>query len=361
MNRFFIKSVFVSALFLLSYNIFSQTSDKGVISKSDSLHNDSASKHNNKPFSLKTGLPAQISGYTQIRYQDFQQSGSNSGFDIYHARFNVMGKVTSHWDYRVQYEFAGKGAPKLIDAYGEYHFSNYLNFTAGQFYIPLSMENMITDEYLESVYRSQVVNALADRSNDVMGDNSGRDIGVQISGSFIKLNKWYLIDYMLGVFNGAGINVTPNSNNKSVGGRIVIHPLSWVVIGASTYDGTAYYGVKPENHIHDREGCDLNVNYKNFNLRAEYLWGMDSSSVRRSGYYVQGSYYFFKRTFDALIKYDTYNPNLTKTNNYEDDYTASIGYNFSTYSRLQAAYIFQKEHITQIKNNYAIIRLQIGF
>jgi hypothetical protein len=351
----------IAVSLLLSYNVFSQTQDKGATGKTDSLHNDSASKHNTKPFSLKTGLPAQISGYSQIRYQQFDQKGSYNGFDIYHARFNVTGSVTPKWDYRVQYEFAGKGAPKLIDAYGEYHFRSYLNFTLGQFYIPLSLENMITDELLESVYRSQVVNALADRSNDVMGDNNGRDIGVQISGSFIKLNKRYLIDYMLGVFNGAGINVTPNSNNKSVGGRIVIHPLSWLAIGASTYDGTAYYGVKPENHIHDREGCELNATYGNFNFRGEYLQGMDSSSVKRSGYYVQGSYYFFKRRFDVLIKYDTYNPDMAKTNNYEYDYTASIGYNFSTYSRLQAAYVFQKEHITQIKNNYAIIRLQIGF
>lgn len=362
MNRFFIKSVFVAVVILLSCNVFPQSSINAVTGKTDSLHNDSARQYINKPFSLKSGLPAQISGYAQIRYQQFDQKGSYNGFDIYHARFNVRGNVTPKWDYRVQYEFAGKGAPKLIDAYGEYKFKSYLNFTAGQFYIPLSLENIITDEYLESVYRSQVVNALANRSNDVMGDNSGRDIGVQIKGSFFKLNKIYLIEYKLGVFNGAGINVTADNNNyKDVGGRIVLHPLKGVDIGGSIYNGMAYYGTKPASHIHNREGCDLNINHWNVNFRAEYLHGMDSSAVKRSGYYVQGSYYFMKRKFDVLLKYDTYDPNLAKTNNYEDDYTASIGYNFSTYSRLQAAYVFQKEHITQIKNNYAIIRLQIGF
>jgi hypothetical protein len=331
--------------------------------KVDSLHYDSAiSEDSNRTFFLKSNLPIQFSGYSQIRYQHFDQKRSNDGFDIYHTRLNLKGIISPALTYRIQAEFVGKGAPKLIDAYGEWKFKSYIIFTAGQFYIPLSLENMTPDEFLESVYRSQVVNALANRSNDVMGDNSGRDIGAQISGSFLKLNNSCFIDYKLGIFNGAGINVTADNNNyKDVGGRLVFHPLAGVDFGTSIYHGVAYYGTQPANHIHNRQGLDLNVTYSDFNFKAEYLQGKDSSDVRRSGYYAQGIYYIIPKVFDVLIKYDTYNPNLVKSNNYETDYTASLGYSFSAYSRLQAAYVFQREHITQIKNNYAVLRLQIGF
>ncbi len=349
--------------FLIAY------SETNGIGKSDSLRNDSAILGDfNKTYFVKSTLPVQLSGYSQIRYQYFEQhidvngNKANDEFDIYHARLNLKGFVSPLWTYRVQAEFAGKGAPKLIDAYGEWKFKPYLIFTAGQFYIPLSLENMTPDEFLESIYRSQVVNALANRSNDVAGDNSGRDIG-QISGSFLKLNGINFIDYKLGVFNGAGINVTADNNNyKDVGGRIVLHPVAWVYFGASAYHGIANYGAKPANHLHNRQGFDLNVTHSDFNFKAEYLQGLDSSATRRFGYYVQGSYFIVPKVFDVLLKYDTYDPNLSKSDYYSSNYTFSLGYSFTPYARLQAAYVFQRGHsVAVIKDNFAAIRLQIGF
>jgi len=89
---------------------------------------------------------------------------------------------------------------------------------------------------------------------------------------------------------------------------------------------------------------------------------VDSSATRRSGYYVQGSYFIVPKVFDVLLKYDSYDPNLSKSNNYSSNYTFSFGYSFTPYTRLQAAYIFQRGHsVAVIKDNYAAIRLQIGF
>jgi phosphate-selective porin OprO and OprP len=348
-----------SDILILAPELYAKTG----VNYPDTMLKDSTSQNlSNSAFPLKLNAPLQLSGFTQIRYQHFDQSGSHDGFDIYHARLNLKGMITPVLTYRFQAEFSGKGAPKLSDAYAEWKLTSFLILTAGQFYIPLSIENMIPDEFMESVYRSQVINALANRSNDVMGDNSGRDIGAQISGSLLKLNKSNFIDYKFGVFNGAGINVTADNNNyKDLGGRLVLHPLSWIDLGASVYHGTAYYGAKPANHTHNRQGCDLNVTYRNFNFRTEYLQGQDSSNVRRSGYYIQSSYFIIPKKFEILLKYDSYDPNLAKVNNYFSDYTLSAGYNFTSTSRIQAAYVFRREHETQIMNNYAALRFQIGF
>ncbi len=38
-------------------------------------------------------------------------------------------------------------------------------------------------------------------------------MGIQISGSFAKVHDLYLFDYSLGLFNGAGYDVTTDNNN----------------------------------------------------------------------------------------------------------------------------------------------------
>ncbi len=312
--------------------------------------------------SLLKSLPVQLSGYTHIRYQHFDQPGSYDGFDIHRVRLNLKGSISPKWNYKVQLEFSGKGAPKLIDAYGEWNYSSYLNFTVGQFYIPLSLESLTPDNLQESIFRAQVVEALANRNKDITGDNNGRDIGAQVSGSLLKMGNRFLLDYKLGIYNGAGINVTSDNNNfKDIAGRLVLHPFAGVDLGASVYHGSAYYGAIPSSHMHNRQGCDLAITYGNLNLKAEYLQGKDSSDLNRSGYYVQGGYYIIPKILEVLLKFDTYNPNVDKANNYFSDYTISAGYSFTTISRIQIAYIYRREHDTQIKNNFAVVRFQLGF
>jgi phosphate-selective porin OprO/OprP len=328
---------------------------------SDLRNNPDSSKIKNQ-FSSLSNLPLEFSGYIHIRYQHYDQTGNNDGFDIQRARLNLRSTISPKWTFRIQVEFAGKGAPKLIDAYGEWHVNSYLNFTVGQFYIPLSLESL-TPEYLqESIYRSQVVEALSNRTKDITGDNIGRDIGAQINGGLLNLTDRNFVDYKFGIFNGAGINVTADNNNyKDLAGRLVFHPLTGIDFGTSVYHGFAVYGTKVQSHLHNRQGCDVSIKYSNFIFKAEYLQGKDSSNLSRSGYYVEGGYFIVPKVLQVLLKYDTYNPNLDKANNYFSDYTICFGYSFTNVSRIQAAYIFRREHETQINNNYAAVRLQLGF
>ena len=58
---------------------------------------------------------------------------------------------------------------KLLDAYTTYKIADYFKVTAGQFKVPFSLESLIADSQLEFIDRSQVVNALAGRATDVIG------------------------------------------------------------------------------------------------------------------------------------------------------------------------------------------------
>src|SRR5258708_32110111 len=128
----------------------------------------------------------QISGLVQARYQGLEQSGVNNSFDLHRARLDVKGNITDKWSYEVYTEFAA--TTKLLEAYTSYQIADYLKFTAGQFKIPFSYESLTSDSQLEFIDRSQVIEALAGRSKDIIGNQIGRDIGAQISGSFAKLN-----------------------------------------------------------------------------------------------------------------------------------------------------------------------------
>ncbi|HEX7583487.1 MAG TPA: porin, partial [Prolixibacteraceae bacterium] len=93
-----------------------------------------------KAFPVNAGKKIQILGYTQVRYQNLEQTGAIDGFDIRRARLDVKGIISPFWSYRVQFDLAG--TPKLIDAYAELKLNDYLNFTIGQAKIPFSLENL---------------------------------------------------------------------------------------------------------------------------------------------------------------------------------------------------------------------------
>ena len=164
--------------------------------QADSLRAEAAIKQqetdaNKKIFPVNASRFIQLSGYTQLRYLQMEEKGKRSGFDIRRARLDIKGAITPYFSYRLQTEFADK--PKILDAYGEIKLADYFNITAGQFKIPFSMENLASSNKLEMIDRSQVVEALVARGKDVIGNQNGRDIGIQIGGG-IPEEEWNTID-----------------------------------------------------------------------------------------------------------------------------------------------------------------------
>ncbi len=358
----------------LSTSIFAQTTNdvlnlliKNKIitqSQADSVRAEASIKQqqeeaSKKTFFATTGRPFQMTGYSQVRYQFQQQEGKIDGFDIRRARLDFRGNVNSWFSYRLLTDFASSKI--LLDAFGDIKLKDYLIFTIGQARIPLSLENQIADRQLELSDRSQVVEALVARSTDVIGNQNGRDIGVQAGGSLWKCANRYLVDYQIGLFNGAGIDVADNNNNKDLSGRLVVHPLNGLGIGGSFYSGTAYYGTTtPTNHVRDRAGLELNYEYKGLFIRSEYLDGKDGA-IKRDGWYAEAGYFVIPATLQLLLKYDTYDPNTAISKNATTDYVIGGTYHFNRWSKIQAAYTLIKKEASTKTNNYGVIQYQITF
>jgi phosphate-selective porin OprO/OprP len=420
-----IKLLSISLFTLLfAVKASAQTSDdvlniliaKGTISQqeADSIRAAAAiakqdDKAKTKVFPLGLSKAFQLSGYTQVRYQSYPKANRADGFDIRRARLTLAGNVSTKWEYGLQVDFVGGTlsapagsnttpstkttalAPTLLDAYIAYKYADYLKFTAGQFLLPFSAENNISDRNLELADRSQVVNALVSRKGDgsngiidSLGNNNGRDLGIQLSGSFIKVGGRYIVDYYAGLFNGAGINVADNNESKDFSGRLLIHPFKILTIGGSYYNGYDRFATTGPNNTKDqlrtRWGAELALNYKAFSLRSEFIRGQDGNDRHlasqpqpaiHQGWYAVAGYFILPSKLQAVVKYDTYspevNPKFAGLNTESDANTYvifGVNYFFNSNVKLQANYSWRTEQgkIPAVQyNDVATLQLQLGF
>lgn len=320
-----------------------------------------------KAFPVNASKKLTLAAYTQVRYQALEETGKPDGFDIRRARLDVKGNISPYWGYRVQFDLAG--TPKVLDAYIDLKLNETLNFTIGQAKIPFSMENLASSTQLLLIDRAQAVEALTARGKDVGGNQNGRDIGVQLGGTILKMNSRPLVDYRLGVYNGAGINVIDNNEQKDYAARLIVHPVAGLDISGAYYNGsrliqevkTGNVVTTPATNVNrDRYGVDLSYDLKNFSLRSEYIHGKDDQT-QREGYYVMGAYSFFQKKWQLVAKYDFYDADKAKTDDASTWAVLGVNYFFNANTKLQANYTFKNEEGDSIDNNFANVQLQIGF
>ena len=332
--------------------------------EADSIRAEAAIKQqdqdaNKKTFFATSVRPIQLTGYSQVRYQFIQQTGKTDGFDIRRARLDLQGNISPYFAYKLLTDFAG--SPKILEAYAEIKLKDYLNITVGEAKIPFSFQNLMSDSKLEISDRSQVVEALVARSADVVGNQNGRDVGVQIGGYLWKYSNRYLFDYKIGLFNGSGINVADNNNNKDIAGRLVAHPLNELSLGGSFYSGTGFYGTPTAtNHVRNRTGIELNYENQRFLVRSEFISGKDGA-VNRNGWYAETGYFIIPSKLQLLARFDNYDPNTAVSKNATTDYLLGATYHFNNWSKIQAAFTVIKKEVGSKTNNMGVIQYQIGF
>lgn len=301
----------------------------------------------------------QISGLIQTRYQGFAQPGVNNSFDLHRAGLDVKGDIGDKWSYEIYTDFAG--TVKLLDAFTTCKLTNYLKFTAGQFKVPFSHERLTPDSQLEFIDRSQVDDALSGRTKDVIGNQNGRDIGIQVGGSFTKIEDHYLFDYTFGVFNGAGFDVTSDNNStKDIAGRFTVHPVKNLSISADFYNGEGFYGSPATNQTRNGEGFDASYVSGALSLTAEYDKGT-GGTIKRNGWYAQAGYFVISKKLQFAVKYHTYDPGNSLTTNCGNWYIAGINYFFNEWTKLTVDYCNRSEHVSPVKNNLSSVQLQLTF
>ena len=242
-----------------------------------------------------------ISGFVQGMYlanfdEDFKFTDNT--FRMRRVRMSVEGNLAKGLTYKIQGDFSR--SPMLVDAFLKYKPCNEFAIQVGQFKTPFSIESPINPVNLEIFDYGESVQKLVGYS-DVCGVGSlGRDLGIMATGSLFPVetqngDKFGIVDYSLGVFNGNGANQLDNNNRKDIVGRLEVHP----GLKALTLSGSYYYGmyrnttVEDEiaangvargktvfpNGVRNRWAAGIQYNDDKLVLRGEYISGQTGCKI----------------------------------------------------------------------------------
>jgi phosphate-selective porin OprO/OprP len=387
---------------LLTTALRAQTTDdilnimvrKGTITKqeADSLRKEYNTKQRREEatadsFPLRLGRSLSLSGYTQAAYTNYEHPAAGKyydGFSVKRARLDFQGHFSSRFDYRVLMDFVGQSgangsaptggqliSPFLVESWIIYKPFTWLNFKAGQLIVEFSQENKTQDRNLDLIERSQVVNALVGRKGDAagglvdsLGNQNGRDIGIQVGGSIGRFDNRYLLDYAVQLLDGAGINTLDDNQSKDIDARLVFHPLKWLSIGASYYDGYDRFTSNPaKDQQRTRWGTEIALVQDRWSVKGEYIKGREGAHdpATHAGWYGQAAYFILPKQLQAVGRYDWYDPNTAKTGISSTAYDLGLTYYFNVWTKIQVYYSLRNQQGPAVNNNLFETQLQLAF
>ena len=299
----------------------------------------------------KVNRMPKISGFVQGMYlANLNEDGEliDNTLRMRRVRMSVEGNLAKGLTYKIQGDFSR--SPMLVDAFVKYKVCNEFAIQVGQFKTPFSIESPINPVNLEIFDYGEVIQKLVGYS-DVCGVGSlGRDLGIMATGSLFPVEtqngeKFGIVDYSIGVFNGNGANQLDNNNRKDVVGRLEVHP----GLKNLTLSGSYYYGKYTKddnvNCTRDRWAAGVQYNDGNLVIRGEYIGGTTGFMAdivgedgqvtdiielptKSKGYYAVAGYNFRlgkegKQTLMPVLRYEHFDKNgLSGT----EWYTVGINY-----------------------------------
>ncbi len=231
----------------------------------------------------KDGLTMpKISGFVQGMYQaNLSDKGDllDNTLRMRRVRLSVDGNLSKTVSYKIQGDFTR--SPMLVDAYVKYKPCREFAIQVGQFKTPFTLESPINPVNLEIFDYGEAVQQLVGYK-DVCGVGAlGRDLGLMATGSLFPVetrngDKFGLVDYSIGVFNGNGANEKDNNNRKDFVGRLEVRPwLEDLTLTGSYYLGWFDNGNKNiHNGKRQRWSAGAQYNDGGLLIRAEYLNGL---------------------------------------------------------------------------------------
>ena len=354
------KKIFLAILFVMGASaVIAQTVDQQA--EIDALNERIAKLEKRAEVWDKIKPALQLSGYLQTGYDLLwdKDGTQTSSIHLRRARMTLQGDVYkgekgAKASYRLQVDLCK--SPVILDLWVKYQPFNQFGVQIGQFKIPVSIEN--TDyaaTRLEFISYAQTVQAMSRNGNtDMTGINSsGRDIGVQFAGGFIKKDGFSLINYELGVFNGSGINVKDANKSKDIAARFTVQPLKKLKIAAYYLQGEAVITSLLNKYPTMGDGWN-NLNYVTYNrygggfdfsndflfARSEVIAG-DTGEFSSAGVYAQVGYKL-RDKFSVGVRYDYFDPNVNVEAMNQTNYTIALSYYPWKHIRLQAEYTLQQ-------------------
>ena len=302
---------------------------KGTVSK--------VQESDKKTFKSGFGEDFKIGGSIQLRYNGVVQKGADSGtfppnFSVPLADLRFSGKMAPHVNYLAalnnQRTWGGANSNTttgglLGDVYVTTDIVPHHTIYIGQTRIPIGIEGTTSPFALNTIDRAQIARNFSDY----------RDVGVKVAGSYP------LVDYYLGVYNGAGQNYKDSTNNMGFGGWATFKPLyNHPEYGKFEIGGGAYRQQNASTTVATRYESQtystaLAYKYKKFGIKNEWAYRHGYGAITANGTVPDAKGMFTETTYDLtpklqlLAKYDVFNP--SNKQNCNTEYTLGTNYYFA--------------------------------
>lgn len=316
-------------------------------------------------------LKPKVIGFIQPQYEfhmteDEDRAIDNSNtFKFKRGRLGVTGKIPYDFTYYVMMEFSPfvskTGNPYMLDAFISYRRYKWASVSVGSFKQPFGLEVNTSCSGLHTIERAMV-------SDQIVAPQ--RDMGIMFMGG----NKETLLKYQFAIMNGTGLGVKDNNNKKDIIGRVVFHPLDFLNIGGSFRYGWPTKDTLTRTSI----AAEVEVNYSNFRLQAEYIYdegdynrsaggGCGSDPLilgeKRGGWWAMAMYKFYFN-LEPVIKVEQFDTG-DDAGYGEFITTFGVNYFFNDNVRLQANYRYRAETndaaSAEIPNDAFLLQMQVKF
>jgi phosphate-selective porin len=181
-----------------------------------------------------------------------------------------------------------------------------LNVQLGQFKLPFSLENELYGptkfEFIEYSYLTTYLVRNNARYDGISA--TGRDIGLQLYGSFLKRDGYSIINYNIGVYNGAGINNKDHNSSKDFVARLIVKPIKGLSLSASyMYGETQFNGDEYMKNPRWSVGAIYDV--RHWIARAEFAQAKFGEGKANAFYALAG--YHFEKPWSVVARYEFFN------------------------------------------------------
>ena len=333
-----------------------------------------------QPLNIHIG-PSKLTlfGYAQTQF-DMTKIGpeTKNSFSMTRVILMANAELTRKLSFFLMVDVASNQAPKHLHEYfAQYAFMPELKIRVGQFKTPYTMENIISPTLLGTVNLNEGTRYMAGVAGDPLyGNYVGRDLGAMVTGDAIKARDGhYYLNYSLGVFNGAGMNLRDNNKHKDVAAMLNILPTKDITISGSFIIGKGnaqaddMFGTIAQgaDYTRNRWSVGVEAKWNPLKLRTEYMQGRNGDINNRAFYAELWCRLF--RNFDIVLDYDYLDKNTalskevrdafpiwTRTNNY------LVGLQYWVYKacRISTQYIFSDRN-TGPDTKAWITQFQIAF
>lgn len=305
-------------------------------------------------------------GYGQSTYTLSKTDGETSNaFEINRVMLMADIHLTEKLHCFLMGDFA---SGKMHEYYAQYDFCPAFKVRVGQYKQPFTLESPLSPAQNSHINSDESVLYMAGIATDSCygAGRVGRDAGIMITGDLIPFQGRTFLNYSLGVFNGAGMNVKENNKYKDVIGQLKVYPLKELMLSTSFIVGKAKaqadspYGkfTAGENYTRNRWSAGGEVTTRPVHLRTEFMLGNDGG-IHSTGYYALAEGHL-KRRLDVVAGYDYLKRNNDLSQSATGNYLAGLQFWFYKRCCVRSQYV-HKNPKQGPSTNMWVTQFQVSF